>query len=56
VDNAVACRQRGQLDATAIEKSIAGNEEGIGPLAHDCGERPLDFKKANATSISRNRV
>jgi hypothetical protein len=36
----IARRERRKLDAPAVEEPIAGNEEGIGPVAHDVGWVP----------------
>src|SRR5262249_6224437 len=41
--NPVTRRERRKLDAPASEEPIAGNEEGIGPVACDSGEDRLDF-------------
>jgi hypothetical protein len=39
----IARRERRELDAPAVEEPIAGNEEGIGPVANEGGERRLNF-------------
>ena len=39
----IARRERRKLDVPAVEEPIAGNEEGIGPVAHEGGERRLNF-------------
>src|SRR5262249_27163404 len=39
----IARRKRRKLDTPAVEEPIAGNEEGICPVAHEGGERRLNF-------------
>src|SRR5262245_12220244 len=39
----IARRERRELDAPAVEEPIAGNEEGIGPVANDGDECRLNF-------------
>src|SRR5262245_17605703 len=39
----IARRERRKLNASAVEEPIAGNEESIGSVAHEGGERRLNF-------------
>src|SRR5262249_38589927 len=39
----IARRERRKLDTPAVEEPIAGTEEGMGPVAHEGGERRLNF-------------
>ena len=36
-------RERRKLDAPAAEEPIGSDEEGVGPVAHEGGERCLDL-------------
>ena len=41
--NPVARRERRKLDAPADQEPVAGDQEGVGPLAHESGEGRLDL-------------
>ena len=39
----MARRERRKLDAPADEERVGGDEEGVGPVAHEGGEGRLDL-------------
>ena len=39
----MARRERRKLDAPADEEPVGGDEEGVGPVAHEGGEGRLDL-------------
>src|SRR6516225_1325180 len=41
--NPVAVREGDKLDTSAVEEYVAGDERGVGSVAHEGGERRLDF-------------
>src|SRR5262249_61385273 len=41
--NPVPRRERRKLDAPSNQEPIGGNEEGVGPVAHERGESRLDL-------------
>src|SRR5262249_61220742 len=41
--NPIARRERRKLDTSADEERVAGDEQGVGPVAHEDGEGCLDL-------------
>src|SRR5262249_38827687 len=41
--NPIVRRERRKLDAPAAEERVGGNEESVGPVAHERGEGRLDL-------------